>query len=71
MARSLSVIFIGVTLNSHAQVDTFRHKNHVSSPYRSDFSSILKLEFKAHDTLIKISVTTSGGHWLLTAQINE
>ena len=33
-------------LNSPARADTFKHKNHIFSSYRSVFNSILKLEFK-------------------------
>ena len=37
-------IFIDAPLNSPVRVDTFRHQNHVSSLYRSNFSSKLKLQ---------------------------
>ena len=37
-------IFIDVTLNSPAQIDTFRYYNHVSSPYEPNSSSKLKIE---------------------------
>ena len=37
-------IFIDASLNLSAQVDTLKHQHHVSNPYRSDFSSSLKLE---------------------------
>ena len=40
--RDLSIC-LDAALNYPARVDTLRHQNHVSSSYRSDFSSKIKL----------------------------
>ena len=39
-------IVLGIINNFPARVDTFRHHNHVSIPYRSDFSPTLKLRLQ-------------------------